>query len=108
MGGFVIEMRAGSPRSDAHRQTFRDAGISRCARNWCRLRDSNTRPPHYECGALPAELRRPDSEAGKGLGKWPENTQGGTSPQQRIFPWFAAVLPARHAGGFESTRVRLA
>ena len=26
---------------------------------WCRLRDSNTRPPHYECGALPAELRRP-------------------------------------------------
>lgn len=27
-------------------------------RNWCRLRDSNTRPPHYECDALPAELRR--------------------------------------------------
>jgi hypothetical protein len=26
---------------------------------WCRLGDSNTRPPHYECGALPAELRRP-------------------------------------------------
>ena len=25
---------------------------------WCRLGDSNTRPPHYECGALPAELRR--------------------------------------------------
>ena len=25
---------------------------------WCRLRDSNTRPPHYECDALPAELRR--------------------------------------------------
>src|SRR6267154_2763342 len=27
-------------------------------KKWCRLRDSNTRPPHYECGALPAELRR--------------------------------------------------
>ena len=26
---------------------------------WCRLRDSNTRPSHYECDALPAELRRP-------------------------------------------------
>src|ERR1700722_5745806 len=26
---------------------------------WCRLRDSNTRPPHYECDALPTELRRP-------------------------------------------------
>ena len=25
---------------------------------WCRLRDSNTRPPHYECDALPAELKR--------------------------------------------------
>ena len=30
----------------------------RGAKWWCRLRDSNTRPPHYECGALPAELRR--------------------------------------------------
>ena len=25
---------------------------------WCRLRDSNTRPSHYECDALPAELKR--------------------------------------------------
>src|SRR6478735_9652840 len=25
---------------------------------WCRGRDSNPRPPHYECGALPAELPR--------------------------------------------------
>jgi hypothetical protein len=25
---------------------------------WCRLGDSNTRPTHYECVALPAELRR--------------------------------------------------
>ena len=25
---------------------------------WCRLEDSNLRPPHYECDALPAELRR--------------------------------------------------
>ena len=32
--------------------------LGRCGEEWCRLRDSNTRPPHYECGALPAELRR--------------------------------------------------
>src|SRR3546814_8993654 len=25
---------------------------------WCRLGDLNTRPSHYECDALPAELRR--------------------------------------------------
>jgi hypothetical protein len=25
---------------------------------WCRLGESNTGPPHYECDALPAELRR--------------------------------------------------
>ena len=25
---------------------------------WCRLQDSNLRPPHYECDALPTELRR--------------------------------------------------
>src|SRR5580698_4068648 len=29
---------------------------------WCRGRDSNPRPPHYECGALPAELPRHTSE----------------------------------------------
>ena len=37
-------------------------GAGNCAKaqtGWCRLGDSNTRPPHYECGALPAELRRP-------------------------------------------------
>src|SRR6476659_448119 len=27
-------------------------------KGWCRLGDSNTRPTHYECVALPAELRR--------------------------------------------------
>ena len=26
---------------------------------WCRWRDSNPRPTHYECVALPAELHRP-------------------------------------------------
>ena len=41
------------------------SGINRnlCARNgprccWCRGRDSNPRPTHYECVALPAELPR--------------------------------------------------
>src|SRR3546814_3968712 len=27
--------------------------------SWCRLRDSNPRPPDYKSGALPAELSRP-------------------------------------------------
>jgi len=27
-----------------------------CWEKWCRLRDSNTRPHHYEWCALPAEL----------------------------------------------------
>lgn len=30
--------------------------------SWCRGRDSNPRPPHYECGALPAELPRHTAE----------------------------------------------
>ena len=30
-------------------------------REWCRLQDSNLRPPHYECDALPAELKRRSS-----------------------------------------------
>ena len=25
---------------------------------WCRRQDSNSRPPHYKCGALPTELQR--------------------------------------------------
>ena len=31
-------------------------------RNWCRRRDSNPRPTHYECVALPPELLRPSLE----------------------------------------------
>src|SRR5581483_1649777 len=33
--------------------------------DWCRLGDSNTRPTHYECVALPAELRRLSEGGGK-------------------------------------------
>ena len=32
--------------------------IRRGGKKWCRLRDSNTRPSHYECDALPTELKR--------------------------------------------------
>src|SRR5215472_15614314 len=31
--------------------------------NWCRGEDSNLRPTHYECVALPAELPRPIVES---------------------------------------------
>jgi hypothetical protein len=33
-------------------------GTSESLEKWCRLGDLNTRPPHYECDALPTELRR--------------------------------------------------
>src|SRR3546814_7285012 len=45
-------------------------------KGWCRLRDSNTRPSHYECDALPTELRRhlrPDPPA-SGSGGSEEHT----------------------------------
>src|SRR5512145_3003400 len=44
-------------------------------RGWCRLRDSNTRPTHYECAALPAELRR-----------LPGSAQGDPEPAEGRFP----------------------
>ena len=35
-------------------------------REWCRLRDSNPRPPDYKSGALPTELSRPaEPDAGR-------------------------------------------
>ena len=37
-------------------------------RKWCRLQDSNLRPPHYECDALPAELKRRPSGLGRSVG----------------------------------------
>ena len=36
----------------------RPPAVPRFDREWCRLQDSNLRPPHYECDALPAELKR--------------------------------------------------
>ena len=42
---------------------------------WCRLRDSNTRPPHYECDALPAELRRHWSDRHR-AGSYPAGSAG--------------------------------
>ena len=47
---------------------------------WCRLRDSNTRPPHYECGALPAELRRPMVSEAFPVGAEPGGFFSGGSP----------------------------
>lgn len=39
---------------------FGSQGCRRCRlQGWCRRRDSNPRPQHYECRALPAELLRP-------------------------------------------------
>ncbi len=33
-------------------------GLTKLWRKWCRRRDSNPRPTHYECAALPTELLR--------------------------------------------------
>jgi hypothetical protein len=35
-----------------------------CRQNWCRGEDSNLRPTHYECVALPAELPRHSTTSG--------------------------------------------
>lgn len=64
---------------------------------WCREEESNLRPPHYECGALPTELsRRPGGSIGKrartikpcGAGKtcvWP-HWQPWPEPSHRPWP----------------------
>jgi hypothetical protein len=39
-------------------RTGRSRSLQEIRLGWCRLGDSNTRPTHYECVALPAELRR--------------------------------------------------
>jgi hypothetical protein len=41
-------------------------------KSWCRRRDSNPRPAHYECAALPAELLRPGEPViiGNRPGRW--------------------------------------
>ncbi len=42
----------------ATRHYENDQGNIRDRKKWCRRRDLNPRPTHYECVALPAELRR--------------------------------------------------
>ena len=51
---------------------------------WCRLRDSNTRPPHYECDALPTELRRPRAALERPVG--PETTHPCRGLQPQFLP----------------------
>ena len=52
----------GRPRGDGAVRSSGPAPETAASRpeltGWCRLGDSNTRPTHYECAALPAELRR--------------------------------------------------
>src|ERR1700730_6018095 len=45
--------RGNRKRSEACQSSFRNSLIL-----WCREEDSNLRPAHYECAALPAELSR--------------------------------------------------
>ena len=40
------------------KQKLREAEIDTRRQMWCRMGDSNTRPIHYECTALPPELIR--------------------------------------------------
>src|SRR5665811_1985834 len=46
-----------APRAGLEPATQRLTDRCRLSR-WCRRRDSNPRPPHYECDALPTELLR--------------------------------------------------
>ena len=58
---------------------------------WCRLGDSNTRPTHYECVALPAELRRL-SESGRKIRKARPNCN------KQILADFAHFRPRERVG----------
>src|SRR6185437_6953944 len=49
-----------APLNERVSSTLRGKSLKR----WRRLGDSNTRPTHYECAALPAELRRPPGGRG--------------------------------------------
>src|SRR3981189_1381401 len=56
----------------------------RTTRKWCRKRDSNPRPPHYECGALPTELLRREIRV-------PDT---GRRPDWQARGWDAPVFPS--------------
>ena len=65
-----------------------EGGDSNTLKSWCRRRDSNPRPPHYECDALPTELLRPRWALAAGLQPAEWNVPLGTraiqsSPQFR-------------------------
>src|SRR5258707_15876624 len=60
----------------------------RTTRKWCRKRDSNPRPPHYECGALPTELLRREirvPDTGRGP-DWQARGGGGAATELRALP----------------------
>ena len=63
-------------------------GYCQIVQMWCRLGDSNTRPTHYECVALPAELRRPGCtrDSAKAVRSAAENTHPRPAPQPRNGP----------------------
>ena len=48
---FFSEMLTDAERSVINPRLLRE--------KWCRREESNSRPSHYECAALPTELRRP-------------------------------------------------
>ena len=63
------QLRADARRSSAPSPSSRAAdralvrggrrcGVRRDGERWCRREESNSRPSHYECAALPTELRR--------------------------------------------------
>ena len=69
---------------------------------WCRLRDSNPRPPDYKSGALPAELSRLPVDSYQC--RWRPTSDGcrdripGENPP--LGPHRAAVRPARQSAAF--------
>ncbi len=70
-------------------------------REWCRLQDSNLRPPHYECDALPAELKRrasgvPDQRHGAYQVAWSLTTRRG---EPQVYAAFTMADLDRCANG---------
>ena len=57
-----LSTRAARPTSRRHSGSPRDRDLHRAMpeplKSWCRLQESNPRPPDYKSGALPTELSR--------------------------------------------------
>ena len=67
---------------------------------WCRWKESNPRPSHYECAALPTELHRRSRKTAQVPGRFPRNHPG----KPLIIADLRSIRqPAPHSGGLDES-----